>query len=72
MGMSRANQQLRRELQDVARLGDNAAHAAWMVAKTLPEPQAMALMQAIGLMHECVDKANALADKVKAGEVVAT
>lgn len=72
MGMSRTNQQLRRELQDIAHMGEEAAHVIWQVVKTLPEEQVEVLMQAVGLVHQCVDKANALADKVKAGEVVAT
>ncbi|WP_315809416.1 hypothetical protein [Pseudomonas sp. C9-3] len=72
MGMSRANQQLRRELQDIARLGEEAAHVIWQVAKTLPEDQVEVLMQAAGLVHDCIDKASALADRVKAGTVVAS
>ena len=66
MGLNRSSQQLRRELQEIARLGDNAAHAVGQVAKALPDGQAMALFHAIGLVYECVDKANALAERVKA------
>ncbi|CDF84701.1 hypothetical protein PKB_3357 [Pseudomonas knackmussii B13] len=69
--MNRPNQQLRSELQDIAQMGEEAAHVIWQVVKTLPEDQIEALMQAIGLVHECVDKAHDLANRVKAGGVVA-
>lgn len=72
MGMSRSNQQLRRELRGIASRADEAAHVIGRVALTLPGDQALALMYALGLIYEGIDKARALADRVKAGEVVAT
>lgn len=72
MVLNRSNQQLRRELKEIARQGDEAVQAIWMVAKTLPDEQAAELMAAATIIYDCVDKANALADRVKSGEVVAT
>lgn len=71
MSLSRPNQQLRRKLQEIARLSGDVAHTVLLMAKTLPDSQAMALMHAIGLVYECVDKVNALAGRVKAGSVQA-
>lgn len=70
MGMSRANQQLRRELQDMERRCDDAAVVIWRVAKSLPEEHATALMSAIELLHQNMDRLHLMADQVKAGEVV--
>lgn len=72
MGMSRPNQQLRRELLDIASQADEAAYMVGQVAKSLPVDQVLMLMCALGLIYESVDRAVALADRVKAGEVVAT
>lgn len=69
MGLNRSNQQLRRELQEIAHLSDDAAYAVGQVAKVLPDDQAMKLMQAIGQVYECVDKARALAERVKTGQI---
>lgn len=69
MGISRPNQQLRRELKVLARQSDEAAHLIWLVAKTLPAEKLVEVMSAVVLIHDCVDRANALADQVKGGQI---
>lgn len=71
MGLSRPNQQLRRELRDIAARADEAAYLIGQVAKTLPDERLTELMYAVGMVYDCVDKAKAMAERVKAGEVQA-
>lgn len=72
MGLSRPNQQLRRELQLLARQTDEATHRLWLIGKTLPDDKLVELMSAVVLLQDCVDRARALADRVKAGEIQAS
>ena len=71
MGLSRPNQQLQRELRNLADQCDEASHLLWLISKTLPDEKLVSLMSAVVLIHDCVDRANALADRVKAGEIQA-
>lgn len=72
MGLSRPNQQLRRELRNIAHQVDEATHRLWTIGKTLPDEKLVELMSAVVLLQDCVDRANAMAERVKAGEIQAS
>ncbi|WP_425318427.1 hypothetical protein [Pseudomonas nitroreducens] len=72
VGLSRPNQQLRRELREIAAQSDEAACLVGRIARALPDGQFVELMSAVTLMYDCVDRAKVLAERVKAGEVQAS
>ncbi|HEJ3062544.1 TPA: hypothetical protein SL272_000877 [Pseudomonas aeruginosa] len=71
MGLSRPSQQLQRELRDLASKSEDIAQVIWLVAKAMPDAQAVALVEAGGVLYESVDRLRNLAERVKAGQIQA-
>ncbi|MDH4564124.1 hypothetical protein [Pseudomonas sp. BN411] len=71
MGMNQLNQQLCQELLKIEMRCEEATVPIWLVARGLPGRQALALMDAIALLHQNVDSLHLLAEKLESGTMVA-
>ncbi|MNJ18697.1 hypothetical protein D3C77_130040 [compost metagenome] len=70
MPLTKPNQELRRDLKDAASALEDAAHDLFREAKTYAEPEFLEAMKKIGRLHEHVDRLRALANEVKAGQII--
>lgn len=62
-------EQLRRDLQDIASQSDEATHRIWIATRGLPDEKLIEVIGAIAVIQEYIDRAKAMADRVKAGDV---
>jgi hypothetical protein len=70
MGLNRPSQQLRRELLDLARRQEKMAEKLLRIAEQTPGLHGLTLATLAGEVYEDADKAEALAEEVKAGQIV--
>ncbi|KTB90876.1 peptidase [Pseudomonas syringae ICMP 11293] len=70
MGLTKPNQQLRRDLKAAASALEAAAQDIFRQAKTYNGPEYLEVMKKIGKLHEQVDNLREMADEVKAGRIV--
>lgn len=62
-------ERLQRDLRDIASQSNEATHRIWIAARGLPDDKLIEVIGAIAVIQECIDRAKAMADRVKAGDV---
>lgn len=70
MGLTKPNQQLRRDLNAAASTLDDLAHELYRTAQGSSDEVAIALLERIGRLHQQIDQLRAYADEVKVGRIV--
>ncbi|NMX39394.1 hypothetical protein HBO34_16085 [Pseudomonas veronii] len=70
MALNKPNQQLRRDLKDIASNLEQSCIDLVKLAEKLSDADAIALMGLVGTLYEEADRLVGYADEVKAGRVV--
>lgn len=70
MGLTKPNQELRRDLNAAASTLDDLAHELYRAAQSSSDEVAIALLERIGRLHQQIDQLRAYADEVKVGRAV--
>lgn len=70
MGLTKPNQELRRDLKDAASTLEDFTHELYRTAQSSSDEVAIALLERIGRLHQQIDQLRAYADEVKVGRVV--
>lgn len=69
MGITKPNQELRRDLKAAASALEDVAHDIFREAKTRSEPEFLAAMEKIGKLHEHMDRLMEYADEVRTSRI---
>lgn len=70
MGLTKINQDLRRDLKSAALALEDAAHDLFKMAKQYGDAELVATMEKIERLHVEADRLSGYADEVKAGRIV--
>lgn len=70
MGLTKTNQDLRRDLKSAALALEDAAHDMFKIAKQYGDSELIAAMEKIERLHFEADRLSAYADEVKAGRIL--
>lgn len=69
MPLTKPNQELSRDLKAAASAIEDAAHDLFREAKTYAEPDFLAAMEKIAMLHEHMDRLMEYAEEVKVGRI---
>ncbi|MEN5314503.1 hypothetical protein [Pseudomonas koreensis] len=72
MGLTKTNQDLRRDLKNAALALEDAAQDMFRMAKQYGEDELLAAMQRIEALHVEPDRLTQYADEVRAGKILRT
>ena len=70
MGLTKSNQELRRDLKDAASTLEDFTHELFRDAQPHGDAKLLASMERIAVLHRQIDRLRAYADEVKSGGIV--